>query len=244
MGLRRLAKNLIRTYRLSRNTVAYEGLAVPTRRSGMIEAILHQIYNLVYERPEIEGLSKVIRPGDHVLELGSGLGIVSALAARAAGPGGSVRSYEANPTLIPDTKAFLAANGIDTVDLINAVLVPEDNPSPRHLHLAGSFAESSLLGADGRNPQGSVEVPAHSFASVLADFRPDVLICDIEGGEAELIPALPPSTLRAAVIELHPDRLSNTQIQSIDDAMAAQGLLRQEPSPGGTVVIYSREKQE
>lgn len=244
MGLRRFIKNQLRRRRMKGETIVGLGLTVRTRRTGMNSDVLLLLYEGQYERPETTGLARTIRPGDRVLELGGGLGIISALAARAAGPGGSVRSYEANPTLIPDTKAFLAANGIDTVDLINAVLVPEDNPSPRHLHLAGSFAESSLLGADGRNPQGSVEVPAHSFASVLADFRPDVLICDIEGGEAELIPALPPSTLRAAVIELHPDRLSNTQIQSIDDAMAAQGLLRQEPSPGGTVVIYSREKQE
>jgi FkbM family methyltransferase len=208
----------------------------------MIEPIFFQVYDKSYERPEINGLARAIRPGDRVLELGAGLGIITALAARAAGASGRVRAYEANAALIPDTLAFFSANEITTVDLVNAVLVPEANPAPRSFHLAGSFAESSLMGADGRNPQGMVEVRAECLADVLASFRPDVLICDIEGAEAELLSALPASTLRAAVVEMHPDRLSAAQIQSIHDAMAAQGLYQQEPSPGGTVVIYqSRE---
>lgn len=240
MGLRRLIRKLVKARSLSSGTLVYEGLNVSINRSGMIAPIMEQIYNREYERPEISGLSRVVRPGDRILELGAGLGIISALAARAAGPGGAVRSYEANPALIPDTQAFLATNHVHTVDLINAVLVPDDSPSSRHLHLAGSFAESSLLGAEGRNPQGSVEVPAQSLAAVLQDFRPDVLICDIEGAEVDLFPAFPPSTLRAAVVELHPDRLTADQIRSIHAGMAAQGLHRQEPGPGGTVVIYAR----
>jgi FkbM family methyltransferase len=220
----------------------YEGLTVSRRRAGMIEPILFQIHQKRYERPEINGLARAIRPGDRVLELGVGLGIITALAARAAGPSGIVRAYEANATLIPDTLAFFAVNRITTVDLVNAVLVPEANPAPRHFHLAGSFAESSLMGADGRNPQGMVEVKAECLAEVLATFRPDVLICDIEGAEAELLSALPSSTLRAAVVEMHPDRLSADQIQSIHDAMARQGLHPQEPGPGGTVVLYASER--
>ena len=240
MGVRRFIRRIKQKRLLRKEFLVRNGLTIPTKRTGMILPILLQIHEDQYERPELNGISRTIRPGDRVLELGAGLGIISALASRAAGPTGRVRSYEANPELIADTLAFFAANDVRTVDLINAVLVPEPNPAPRHLHLAGSFAESSLLGAEGRNPQGSVEVPAHSLGTVLTEFRPDVLICDIEGAEVELLPALPQSTLRAAVVELHPDRLTKAQLQSIDDAMATQGLLRQEPSPGGTVVIYAR----
>ncbi|MCU0905055.1 MAG: hypothetical protein MUE83_14480, partial [Tabrizicola sp.] len=57
-----------RALRRSR-TLDYEGLTVPTRRSGLINPILVQLYACEYERPEINGLSSVIRPGDRVLEL-------------------------------------------------------------------------------------------------------------------------------------------------------------------------------
>lgn len=240
MGLRRFFRNLRRDALLRGPSIEYEGLAIPTRRSGMNRDILNHLYARMYERPEIAGLTRVVRPGDRVLELGAGLGIISALAARAAGPQGRVRSYEANSALLDDTRAFLTGNGMTTVDLVHAVLVSEPNPAPRRFHLAESFAEGSLLPKQGHDNARTVEVPAQSLACVLAEFRPDVLICDIEGAEAELLPALPPSTLRAAVVELHPDRLTPDQIQSIHDAMAAFGLLPQEPGPGGTVVIYAQ----
>ena len=241
MGLRRFFKNRSRDRFLVRSrTVEYEGLSVQIRRSGMIEPILHQLYYKEYERPEIDGLATVIRDGDRVLELGAGLGIISALASRAAGQSGHVRSYEANPGLIADTQAFFTANSVANVALINAVLVNEADPKPRLFHLAGSFAESSLLGVEVSGSQGAVEVAAESLSRVLSEFQPDVLICDIEGAEIELFPAFPPSNLRAAVVELHPDRLTPGQIQSIHDGMAAQGLHRQHPGPGGTVEIYTR----
>ncbi len=246
MGVRRFFKNLHSDYRRgktlgSAEPLVYRGLAVSKRRSGMNIDVLIGLCGGTYELPEINGLSRVIRAGDRVLELGAGLGIITALAARAAGIEGRVRAYEANAALLGDTQAFFAANQITTVELVNAVLVPETNPAPRHFHLAGSFAESSLMGVDGRNPQGMLEVRAECLTDVLAAFRPNVLICDIEGGEAELLSVLPPSTLRAAVVEMHPDRLSVGQIQSINDAMAAQGLLPHEPGPGGTVVVYASQ---
>lgn len=245
MGVRRFLKNLHRK-RIMSGTVPFffRELLVQTHRSGMNEEVLDVLFAGSYERPEIEGLTRAVRSGDRVLELGSGLGIVTALAARAAGTTGRVTAYEANAGLILDTLEFFDLNQITNVDLVNAVLVPEANPAPRRFHLAESFAESSLMGAEGRNPIGMVEVQAECLADVLASFRPDVLICDIEGAEGELLPALPPSSLRAAVVELHPDRLTATQIQSIHDGMAAQGLHRQEPGPGGTVVLYARSEEK
>lgn len=240
MGIRRLFKNLKRAIRMRRRDFSYQGLVVPLHRSGMNDGVRNALYFNLYELPEINGLTSVIRPGDRVLELGAGLGIISALAGRAAGPSGRVLSYEANSALLADTQAFFAENGVANVTLVNAVLVTEQDPKPRQFHLAKSFAESSLLGAKGRGERGTVTVPAESLSRVLLDFKPDVLICDIEGAEVELFPMFPASTLRAAVVELHPDRLSPGQIQSIHDGMAAQGLHRQQPGPGGTVEIYVR----
>lgn len=240
MGIRRFFKDWRRNRALREITVVYEGLTVQAGRSGMIEPILAQLVAGEYERPEIKGLRTVVRPGDRVLELGAGLGIISALAGRAAGPSGQVLSYEANPTLLADTQAFLSSNWMTNVTLVNAVLLNEPDPKPRQFHLAGSFAESSLLGVERGRSKGTVKVRAECLTTVLDEYRPDVLICDVEGAEVDLFPAFPPSTLRAAVIELHPDRLTPAQIQSIHDGMSAQGLHRQEPSPGGTVEIYSR----
>lgn len=241
MGLRRFFKNRYRNFCLRHfRTLPFRGLKVPIRRIGMNNDVLLALWNDFYETPEIAGLTAMIRPGDRVLELGTGLGIVTALASRATGPSGRVRSYEANPALIEATRNFLAAHDCGNTEVVHAVLVPGDDGGTRRFHLAGSFAESSLLGAEGRDPQGAVEVPAEPLARVVADFRPDVLICDIEGAEAEVIPALDASNLRAAVIELHPDRISPDQIAAIHATLEGYGLSPVLPGPGGTVVVYNR----
>ena len=50
-----------------------------------------------YEGDEIAGALAVVRPGDRVLELGAGLGIVGAVTAKNAAPD-AVLSFEANPS--------------------------------------------------------------------------------------------------------------------------------------------------
>lgn len=225
----------------ARTSLQYHGLAVPLHRSGMSAAVVKAILSNYYEDPEIRGLTRVIHPGDRVLELGAGLGIITALAARAASPGGRVVSYEANPRMIEDTKVFLAGHGVSNVELRHAVLIAGAKPGEtRNFHLGSSFSVSSLLEGEGRKAREVVSVPAEDLNSAFAEFGPDVLLCDIEGGEIDLIPALDASRLRAVVIELHPDRLTAEQLQTIRDALAGHGLLPSHPAPGGTVEVFVR----
>lgn len=237
MGLRRAFRN----FWLSRaKSITYHGLSVPMQRPGMSPNIARHLDAGLYEAPEIRGVEAVVRAGDRVLELGAGLGIVTAIAARKAG-GGRVLSYEANPEMVEATRKFLADNGVSNVDLRGAVLSPEPVQTGQMMtfYLAASFAEGSLRGgseAGGRR----VEVPAESLAAIVAEFRPDVLVCDIEGAEAELVPALDAAGLRAAVIELHPDRLARREVARIYSSLAAHGLFPEIENSGGTVVTFSR----
>lgn len=227
--------------RATPQSLAYYGLTIPLDRKGMSADVVRAILSNSYEDPEIRGLRSVIRAGDRVLELGSGLGVVTALAARAASPGGKVLSFEANPGMIPDTLAFLADHDIANVELRNAVLVPDVGDSEtREFHLASSFSVSSLLGGEGRRSREVISVRAENLNKTVAEFAPDVLLCDIEGGELELIPALDASKLKAVVIELHPDRLSAEQLNRIRAALSDQGLLQSNQSPGGTVEVFTR----
>ena len=226
----------------SRQTLSYHGLTIPLNRKGMSSDVVRAILCNSYEDPEIRGLQNVIRKGDRVLELGSGLGIVTALAAKATSAAGKVLSFEANPGMIPDTLAFLSNHDIDNVELRNAVLVPAAaEGDTREFHLASSFSVSSLLGGEGRRSREVISVRAEDLNKTMAEFAPDVLLCDIEGGELELIPALDASKLRAVVIELHTDRLSEEQLMRIRSALAGHGLLPGGPAPGGTVEVFIRQ---
>lgn len=224
-------------------TMMYAGFEIPLYREGISPEVLMGLSSGNYEQPEVDGLSRVLRPGDRVLELGAGLGIVTAIASRAIGADGAIVTYEANPKLLQDTTTFLRKHGIDNVELRGAVLVPKAaNGETREFHVSRVFAVSSLVLYAGSTSHKTISVPAETANDVIADFGPDVLICDIEGGEAELIPAIDATGMRAVVIEMHPKRVSADLLDKVRQSLEAQGL-KQDPTPlGGTVELFVRSE--
>lgn len=235
-------KFAIMKLRTPQQTISYQGFKVSLTRSGMNSEIVLAMKSEGYEYPEIRGLKRALCSGDRVLELGSGLGIITALAGRAVAPEGKVLSFEANLAMISDTQKFLADHGISNVELRHSVLVPKaEKGETRDFYLTRSFASSSLLSNKTTKDHGLISVPAVQLNDVVAEFKPNVMVCDIEGGELELIPALDASELRAVVMELHPDRLSVAQLAEIDAALATHGLIPTNSPPlGGTVILYER----
>jgi FkbM family methyltransferase len=179
------------------------GVAVPAS-PFLTPKRIERINAARYEGEEIAGALALVRPGDRVLELGAGLGIVGAVVAANRAPA-RVVSFEANPNLIPHIHALQAANGLaDRMEVRHAVLMAgADLPATVTFHLHASYLGSSLAGI-GSGQGAGLAVPVEGWASVAADLRPDVLICDIEGGEADLLDAADLSELRALVVEFHP----------------------------------------
>jgi SAM-dependent methyltransferase len=61
-----------------------------------------------------------IEPGEHVLDLGSGAGTDSLVAAQMAGPAGSVTGIDMTPEMLDKARATAAAMGVDNVRFIEA----------------------------------------------------------------------------------------------------------------------------
>jgi FkbM family methyltransferase len=158
-----------------------------------------------YEGQEIAGALEVIKAGDHVLELGAGIGLVGAIAAKNGSPA-KVLSFEANPGLIEHINALYALNGLqDVIELRNEVLISApDAPESMTFHVRNSYLGSSLIDSDTRATT-QVDVPTANYTKVHADFAPDVLLMDIEGGELEFLRHASLDGLRAIVIEFHPE---------------------------------------
>jgi FkbM family methyltransferase len=198
------------------------GIKVPPS-PFLTDKLIRRIEAELYERLEIKGSLRVVRPGDRVLELGAGLGIVGAVVARNARPA-EVRSYEANPALIPHIEALYALNDLGGVNSVrNEVLVGgPDRPPALPFHIAGSFLGSSLL--PGENRRETVAVPTADLAGVMAGFRPEVLIIDIEGGEQDILRHIDLSGLRAVVIEFHPRAYGYEAMWACKDILRASGI--------------------
>ncbi len=83
---------------------------------------LHYHYNMLQDMDRVcafrDAIALTVKPGMHVLELGSGTGILSSFAARL---GARVTSVERNPALVKASEEFLALNGLqDRVQVIHA----------------------------------------------------------------------------------------------------------------------------
>lgn len=143
--------------------------------------ILHHIFDGSYESAEAQSIRRLVNLNDRVLELGSGLGYVTCLAARQA-KHGSILSVEANPSMTSIARKNVELNRIKNVEVRNGVLGKQQGTTS--FYVSQHFWESSLSRKDGWSEK---RVPVLSSAGILREFKPTVLIMDIEGGEYELL---------------------------------------------------------
>lgn len=182
-----------------------------------------------YEAQEIAGALAVVRPGDRVLEMGAGLGLVGAIVAQKAAPE-AVLSFEANPNLIPHIRALYALSGLqDRITLRNELVISApDRPETLPFHLRNSFLGSSLINSDTRETV-QVQVPTAGYADICRSFKPDVLLMDIEGGELEFLRHASLDGLRAVVMEFHPEAYGREGMRECKRILERAGFRK---SPG------------
>lgn len=204
-----------------------KGVRVP-HSPYLNETRIKRIEEARYEGEEIAGALTVVREGDRVLEMGAGLGIVGGVIAHNAKPE-AVLSFEANPNLIEHIRALHALNGLeDRMEVRNQVLLSApDRPDSVTFNITPSFLGSSLIENEKRATT-QVDIPTASFAEVKAEFRPDVLVLDIEGGELDLLEHVDFEGIRAVVIEFHPGAYGKTGTQRCKDLLRAAGFHKME----------------
>ncbi|MFP4328004.1 MAG: FkbM family methyltransferase, partial [Paracoccaceae bacterium] len=208
----------------------------PQFTTGQVRGALRQD---TYERRESEAVLRVVEEGDTVLELGAGLGYMSTLVAISA-PGTTIHAFEANPALIPYIREVHAANGVaDRVTVHNALLAARKS-KPVPFYVRENFLGSSL----DKDAAGGViethEIEVRGFGATLRELKPDILVCDIEGAEADLLPAADLSRLRAAVVELHPQWIGQAGVQAVFDAMHKAGLTYFPKTSNAKVVTFRK----
>lgn len=200
-----------------------KGVRVP-QSPFLTDTRIERINAARYEGDEIAGALAVVRPGDRVLELGAGLGIVGAVTAKNAQPE-AMLSFEANPELVPHIRSLHRENGLDgVIELRNEVLVSApERPDSMTFYVQNSFLGSSLHDKTSRKTR-AVEVPTADYHATVKAFRPNVLIMDIEGGELEFLRHADLTGIRAVVIEFHPSVYGKDGMQTCKSALRDVGF--------------------
>ena len=160
-----------------------------------------------YEGRERDVLKEIIRPNDRILEIGTAVGVVTMSAASAVGAE-QVATYEANPMILADARRNFAHNALAGIKAINAVLMnrakwggPDEHVD---FYVSRDFWSSRMAaGIDDEDIVEVVQVPTLCLEEAIAVHQANFLICDIEGGEADLLTEADLTGLDTILIETH-----------------------------------------
>ncbi len=216
------------------------GLRFPNDRRFIKAGRRKALRQHLYERREVEAVKANVRSDDVVIELGAGMGYMSALMAKNLNVQ-MVHAFEANPALIPYIETVYAENGIENAKVTNAILGARKGKVD--FYVRKNFLASSME----ESPKGmnsaviAVEkVDVLNVRTVFREIKPTVLVCDIEGAEADLLAAADLTGLRCAIIELHPQWIGQAGVQKVFDAMHKAGLTYFPRSSDKKVVTFKK----
>jgi FkbM family methyltransferase len=184
----------------------------------------------LYESGDIRALKAVVKPDDKIMEVGAGIGFVSALAAKFVGSE-NVYTYEANPAMEASIRRLWDLNGVSPHLTVAAVS-----------NVAGTATLSTELHYwDVRVADSGTEVPAVSFEAEVVRVQPTLILMDCEGSEDRLLGPVPlPSSVTRVVSELHPELIGADACNSSIRGMLDQGFQLRLDLCGGPLWTFVR----
>jgi FkbM family methyltransferase len=185
------------------------GIRLPLRHPAITSPIQKDIFFGSYEGKEAELVQLKIERHDIVMEVGAGIGFLSALCARIVGSD-KVFAYEANPQLLEVIHQVHSMNGVAPT-VTNALL--GDGTGECEFFLEKDFWASSLI--RGSAEAEAIRVPKLDRNTEIRRIAPTFLIVDIEGGEYEFFSGIDLGSVRKICIETHPHLLGNRRVSEI-----------------------------
>jgi FkbM family methyltransferase len=185
---------------------------------GTKDALRDALYYEYYEESELKMLSMKLDTNDRVMELGTGLGLISSYCAMKIGSD-RVYTFEANPALESYIRQTYQLNAVNPrADF--CVLGSEEGE--RTFYIGKNFYSSSTLR---RNPEDmEIRVPVKSFNDEIRKINPTFLIIDIEGGEYELMHYANLQNVTKLLIELHEHVIGREKIDFVKTKLSNMGF--------------------
>jgi FkbM family methyltransferase len=217
--LNRLKTSLAVAYRMRAKprVISIDGIKISADRAFVTKDIAKALYREKHEHAERKLVTKALKPGDRVLEIGAGVGLVSLFCARICGPD-AVLSYEANPALERVIRHNFALNGMEPRLRIAAAALEKGETT---FYFNDNIYSSSLID---RNFGGAQIVQCDAINDVVTDFAPNTIIMDVEGAETTLLPAIDLARIDKIVVELHPWIVGQDKIDTLIAQVKASGF--------------------
>ncbi len=195
----------------------------------------------LYEKDEINFLSRAVKPGMTVLDIGANIGLYTAILGRGIGPAGRLFSFEPDPENFQYLSRTVSANGFQNVQLVPAAASAA--PGTMRLYTSSENRGDNRLYSN-ELADGYVEVEVVRADDYLAErnvSRVDLIKIDVQGFEAYVLAGLE-QTLRNSsplilLSEFWPDGLRRAGSDPLDLLQKLQdwGLQLHTLEPGGTI---------
>jgi FkbM family methyltransferase len=216
------------------------GINVPIRRSEVSGEIWDALTTGSYEAKEARWISRAIRRGDRVLELGTGLGIITSLIAAIEGV--DVWSFEANPNTAKLAKRIVDANCGDNVRVLNGMLAA--GPPQEFLFYMRPDLWMSSTTADQGPYERVLKITSSDVDEFVRRHRINAMVMDIEGAELDLLQNADLSGIERVFLELHDHLYGLAGVRRISEALASNGLIYDPRGSSGPCVLFSRDDGE
>jgi FkbM family methyltransferase len=209
-------------------------IVIEAPRPSVSKSVRKSLRKNDYEIAEAYLVRHLVRPGDTVLDLGSGLGLTPIAAAKASG-NGRVVGYEADPVIAPLAEKNVRRNGVQ-VEIRNKAIAKEKGIC--EFHVRRSFPASSLLPFKGSK---KILIEADACQDVVNEIQPDVIVCDIEGAEKDVFDNANLSSVHRLVVEVHPQIISLLGVLKCVRDLAVSGFSLVESLCVGNVLVFDRD---
>jgi FkbM family methyltransferase len=195
-----------------------EGVIVDTSEERIPGLVRNLLFKGKYEEYECRLVNNNLRPGDRVLEIGCGIGLVSLVATKVVGEG-NVFSYEANPAMEGLIRDNYRLNGWEpnlfmkaiTADGRRLTFFQQDNV------LSSSLIDRKMAGRE-------IRIESVAINDAIVRHRPTAIVMDVEGAEEEILPVADLSGVRALILELHPHIIGEERVAELVKGLEEQGF--------------------
>lgn len=214
-----IKRNVLIEYRRFKRlaVVEIEGIRIKIG-SHISESILQELYAGTYEEAELRIIKSQLSPSDVVMEIGTGIGLLSSYCAKQIGSE-RVYTYEANPAL---ERPILDNYQLNNVFPSLKICLIGAQAGEQIFYIEPNFWSSSIIQ---RTPQSqAVNVPVKSFNREIQQINPTFLIIDIEGGEYELLQYADFHKVKKMAIEVHERVIGRDKVNFVISRLAEHGF--------------------
>lgn len=212
------------------------GVKVPLGPADVSPEIWQALSSGTYEAKEARWVFKSVRPHDHVLELGTGIGVVTSLIAGIEGV--HVWAFEASPSSVRLARRVIEANNLDNITLSQGILAAGP-PRDFVFYLREDLWMSSVVEHQGPYDE-TLTITSANIDRFISEHEIDVIVMDIEGAERDLLINAELLGVDRIFLELHDHLYGLAGIRDITQALAAKGFGYDPRGSSGPCVLFSR----